>query len=97
MAYGIEELAEMKVTGPVQGGDMVAKPNEMPVGAAALLAKMQKKNTPGLFKLVSYANSNLINEKGLLGFIKITRRVLSVINDKIFSGSNFKSFSFVKS
>lgn len=51
MAYGIEELAEMKVTGPVQGGDMVAKPNEMPVGAAALLAKMQKKNTPGLFKL----------------------------------------------
>ena len=51
MAYGIEELSEMKVTGPVQGGDMVAKPNEMPVGAAALLAKMQKKNTPGLFKL----------------------------------------------
>ena len=43
MAYGIEELAEMKVTGPVQGGDMVAKPNEMPVGAAALLSKMQKK------------------------------------------------------
>ena len=52
MAYGIEELTEnMKVTGPVQGGDMVAKPNEMPTGAAALLAKMQKKNTPGLFKL----------------------------------------------
>tara|TARA_R100001594_G_scaffold62017_1_gene96327 strand:+ start:889 stop:2640 length:1752 start_codon:yes stop_codon:yes gene_type:complete len=51
MAYGIEELAEMKVTGPVQGGDMVAKPNEMPVGAAALLSKMQKKNTPGIFKL----------------------------------------------
>ena len=53
MAYGIEELAEMKVTGPVQGGDMVAKPNEMPVGAAALLSKMQKKNTPGIFKLPS--------------------------------------------
>tara|TARA_R100001594_G_scaffold12882_1_gene28213 strand:+ start:1737 stop:3476 length:1740 start_codon:yes stop_codon:yes gene_type:complete len=51
MAYGIEELAKMKVTGPVQGGDMVAKPNEMPVGAAALLNKMQKKNTPGIFKL----------------------------------------------
>ena len=51
MAYGIEELAEMKVTGPVQGGDMVAKANEMPVVAAALLSKMQKKNTPGIFKL----------------------------------------------
>ena len=51
MAYGIEELTEMQVTGPVQGGDMVAKPNEMPVGAAALLSKMQKKNTPGIFKL----------------------------------------------
>ena len=51
MAYGIEELSEMKVTGPVEGGDMVAKPNEMPVGAAALLSKMQKKNTPGIFKL----------------------------------------------
>ena len=53
MAYGIEEIAEMQVTGPVQGGDMVAKPNEMPVGAAALLNKMQKKNTPGVFKLPS--------------------------------------------
>ena len=51
MARGIEELAEMQVTGPVQGGDMVAKPNEMPVGAAALLNKMQKKSTPGIFKL----------------------------------------------
>ena len=53
MAYGIEEIAEMQVTGPDQGGDMVAKPNEMPVGAAALLNKMQKKNTPGVFKLPS--------------------------------------------
>jgi hypothetical protein len=51
MAIGIEELSEMKVTGPVEGGDMVAKPNEMPVGAAALLNKMQKKSTPGIFKL----------------------------------------------
>ena len=51
MANGIEELSEMQVTGPVQGGDMVAKPNEMPVGAAALLNKMQKKSTPGIFKL----------------------------------------------
>lgn len=53
MAYGIEELSEMSVTGPVEGGDMVAKPNQMPVGAAALLSKMQKKNTPGIFKLPS--------------------------------------------
>ena len=34
---------------------------------------------------------------GLFGLIKITNLVLSVIEDKIFSGSNFKSFSFVKS
>jgi hypothetical protein len=51
MARGIEELAEMQVTGPVQGGDMVAKPNEMPTGAAALLNKMSRQNTPGIFKL----------------------------------------------
>ena len=34
---------------------------------------------------------------GLFGLIKIINLVLSVIEDKIFSGSNFKSFSFVKS
>ena len=51
MARGIEELTEMQVTGPVQGGDMVAKPNEMPTGAAALLNKMSRQNTPGIFKL----------------------------------------------
>jgi hypothetical protein len=51
MARGIEELAEMQVTGPVQGGDMVMKPDQAPVGAAALLSKMAKKNTPGIFKL----------------------------------------------
>ena len=53
MAYGIEEIAEMQVTGPVKGGDMVMKPDQAPVGAAALLNKMQKKNTPGVFKLPS--------------------------------------------
>ena len=51
MAYGIEEIAEMQLTGPVKGGDMVMKPDQAPVGAAALLNKMQKKNTPGIFKL----------------------------------------------
>ena len=51
MARGIEELSEMQVTGPVQGGDMVMKPNEAPVGAAALLNKMSRQNTPGIFKL----------------------------------------------
>jgi hypothetical protein len=51
MAYGIEEIAKMQVTGPVQGGDMVMKPDQTPVGAAALLNKMQNKNTPGIFKL----------------------------------------------
>ena len=53
MAYGIEEIAEMQVTGPVKGGDMVIKPDQAPVGAAALLNKMQNKNTPGIFKLPS--------------------------------------------
>ncbi len=51
MARGIEELAEMQVTGPVQGGDMVMKPDQAPVGAAALLNKMSRQNTPGIFKL----------------------------------------------
>ena len=51
MAYGIEDIAKMQVTGPVQGGDMVMKPDQAPVGAAALLSKMAKKNTPGIFKL----------------------------------------------
>ena len=51
MAYGIEEIAKMQVTGPVQGGDMIMKPDQAPVGAAALLNKMQNKNTPGIFKL----------------------------------------------
>jgi len=51
MARGIEELAEMQVTGPVQGGDMVMKPGQTPVGAAALLNKMSRQNTPGIFKL----------------------------------------------
>ena len=32
---------------------------------------------------------------GLFGLIKITNLVLSVIEDKIFSGSNFKSFSLL--
>jgi len=51
MARGIEELSEMQVTGPVQGGDMVMKPDQAPVGAAALLNKMSRQNTPGIFKL----------------------------------------------
>ena len=57
MAIGIEELSKMQVTGPVEGGDMVAKPDEMPVGAAALLNKMQKKPTPGVFKLPEADNT----------------------------------------
>ena len=34
---------------------------------------------------------------GLFGLINISNLVLSVISDKIFSGSNFKSLSSVKS
>ena len=57
MAIGIEELSNMQVTGPVEGVDMVAKTDEMPVGAAALLNKMQKKPTPGVFKLPEADNT----------------------------------------
>jgi len=43
MASGVEMLGQMSETealaGPVQGGNMVVKPNEVPVGGAAMLAK----------------------------------------------------------
>jgi hypothetical protein len=64
MARGIEELAEMQVTGPVQGGDMVMKPDQAPVGAAALLNKMSRQNTPGIFKLP-------MPDKEMPGFMKV--------------------------
>jgi hypothetical protein len=64
MARGIEELAEMQVTGPVQGGDMVMKPDQAPVGAAALLNKMSRQNTPGIFKLP-------MPDKQMPGFMKV--------------------------
>ena len=43
MATGIEMLGQMgtdqALAGPVQGGNMVVKPNQVPVGGAAMLAK----------------------------------------------------------
>ena len=43
MATGVEMLGQMSedinLAGPVQGGNMVVKPNEAPVGAAAILSK----------------------------------------------------------
>jgi hypothetical protein len=43
MATGVEMLGQMsedmQLAGPVQGGNMVVKPNEAPVGAAAMLSK----------------------------------------------------------
>ena len=43
MATGIEMLGQMgtdqSLAGPVQGGNMVVKPNQVPVGGAAMLAK----------------------------------------------------------
>ena len=43
MATGIEMLGQMgtdqSLAGPVQGGNMVVKPNQVPVGGAAMLSK----------------------------------------------------------
>jgi hypothetical protein len=47
MATGVEMLGQMsedmQLAGPVQGGNMVVKPNEAPVGAAAMLSKALRK------------------------------------------------------
>ena len=47
MATGIEMLGQMgtdqSLAGPVQGGNMVVKPNQVPVGGAAMLSKALRK------------------------------------------------------
>ena len=47
MATGVEMLGQMsedmQLAGPVSGGNMVVKPNEAPVGAAAMLSKALRK------------------------------------------------------
>ena len=48
MAKGIETLA-----GPVSENDIIMRENEAPVGAAALMNKQVRKNTPGFYKLPS--------------------------------------------
>jgi hypothetical protein len=59
MATGVEMLGQMSedinLAGPVQGGNMVVKPNEAPVGAAAMLAKQLRnqanKGVAGIYEL----------------------------------------------
>jgi hypothetical protein len=61
MASGVEMLGQMSETealaGPVQGGNMVVKPNEVPVGGAAMLAKALRgqanKGIGGIYELPS--------------------------------------------
>ena len=61
MASGVEMLGQMSETdalaGPVQGGNMVVKPNEVPVGGAAMLAKalrgQSNKGIGGIYELPS--------------------------------------------
>ena len=59
MATGVEMLGQMSedinLAGPVQGGNMVVKPNEAPVGAAAMLSKQLRnqanKGVAGIYEL----------------------------------------------
>ena len=61
MASGVEMLGQMSETealgGPVSGGNMVVKPNEVPVGGAAMLAKALRgqanKGIVGIYELPS--------------------------------------------
>jgi hypothetical protein len=61
MASGVEMLGQMSETealaGPVSGGNMVVKPNEVPVGGAAMLAKALRgqanKGIGGIYELPS--------------------------------------------
>ena len=61
MASGVEMLGQMSQTdalaGPVQGGNMVVKPNEVPVGGAAMLAKAMRgqadRGVGGIYELPS--------------------------------------------
>ena len=61
MASGVEMLGQMSeteaLTGPVSGGNMVVKPNEVPVGGAAMLAKALRgqanKGIGGIYELPS--------------------------------------------
>jgi len=61
MASGVEMLGQMSETealaGPVSGGNMVVKPNEVPVGGAAMLAKALRKQSDkgigGIYELPS--------------------------------------------
>jgi len=59
MATGVEMLGQMSedinLAGPVQGGNMVVKPNEAPVGAASILSKQLRnqanKGVAGIYEL----------------------------------------------
>ena len=61
MAKGIETLA-----GPVSENDIIMREKEAPVGAAALMNKQVRKNTPGFYKLPS-------QDKDMPGFMKAAK------------------------
>ena len=61
MAKGIETLA-----GPVSENDIIMREKEAPVGAAALMNKQVRKNTPGFYKLPS-------QDEDMPGFMKAAK------------------------
>ena len=78
MATGVEMLGQMsedmQLAGPVQGGNMVVKPNEAPVGAAAMLSKALRKEAnkgvAGIYELPT-------PKEPLPDFMKAAQRVVS--------------------
>ena len=78
MATGVEMLGQMsedmQLAGPVQGGNMVVKPNEAPVGAAAMLSKALRKEAnkgvAGIYELPT-------PKEPLPDFMKEAQRVVS--------------------
>jgi hypothetical protein len=78
MATGVEMLGQMsedmQLAGPVSGGNMVVKPNEAPVGAAAMLSKALRKEAnkgvAGIYELPT-------PKEPLPDFMKEAQRVVS--------------------
>ena len=75
MATGIEMLGQMgtdqSLAGPVQGGNMVVKPNQVPVGGAAMLAKALRgqanKGVGGMYVLPE-------QEESMPGFMQMAQQ-----------------------
>jgi len=75
MATGIEMLGQMgtdqSLAGPVQGGNMVVKPNQVPVGGAAMLSKALRrqadKGVGGMYVLPE-------QEESMPGFMQMAQQ-----------------------